>query len=61
MPDQRVVAVALLTQANLDALGPTLAHVWPVEEAPSFIELLRKIDEADLRLSKSTEEADLKD
>lgn len=34
VPDQRIVAVGLLTQANLNTLGPALSHVWPVEEAP---------------------------
>jgi hypothetical protein len=45
--DDRIVAVGLLTQANLDTLGPTFSHAWPVEEAPCFSELLRAIHEAD--------------
>jgi len=53
--EQRIVAVGLLTQRNLDVLGDGLKQCWPVEEAPNFSELLRAIDEADLRLqSKST-------
>jgi hypothetical protein len=47
---ERIVAVALLTQRDLSLLGPTFDRVWPVEEAPSFSELLRAIDEADARL-----------
>lgn len=45
--DERIVAVGLLTQRDLNLLGPTFERVWPVEEAPSFNELLRAIDEAD--------------
>jgi hypothetical protein len=46
----RIVAVALLTQRDLNLLGPTFERVWPVEDAPSFHELLRAIDEADRQL-----------
>jgi hypothetical protein len=48
---ERIVAVGLLTQRDLNLLGPTFERVWPVEEAPSFNELLRAIDEADRRLA----------
>jgi hypothetical protein len=48
--NERIVAVGLLTQRDLNLLGPTFDRVWPVEEAPSFNELLRAIDEADGRL-----------
>jgi hypothetical protein len=44
---ERIVAVGLLTQRDLSLLGPTFDRVWPVEETPSFNELLRAIDEAD--------------
>lgn len=50
MPQDRIVAVGLLTRHDLNVLGPTFDRVWPVEEAPSFSELLRAIDEADRRL-----------
>ncbi len=46
---ERIVAVGLLTQRDLNLLGPAFEHAWPVEEAPSFNELLRAIDEADRR------------
>jgi hypothetical protein len=49
MPE-RIVAVGLLTSRDLNLLGPTFDRVWPVEEAPSFNELLRAIDDADRRL-----------
>jgi hypothetical protein len=48
---ERIVAVGLLTQRDLNLLGPAFEHAWPVGEAPSFNELLRAIDEADRRLS----------
>jgi hypothetical protein len=47
---ERIVAVGLLTKHDLGLLGPTFDRAWPVEEAPSFNELLRAIDEADRRL-----------
>jgi hypothetical protein len=46
----RIVAVALLTQRDLNLLGPAFDRAWPVEETPSFSELLRAIDEADREL-----------
>ena len=50
---ERIVAVGLLTKQDLNMLGPTFDRAWPVEEAPSFNELLRAIDEADRRLEES--------
>ena len=52
MPQERVVAVGLLTQQNLDALGPTLSRVWPIDEAPCFSGLLEAIDHADRELHR---------
>ena len=49
---QRIVAVGLLTKQDLSLLGPTFDRVWPVEEAPSFNELLRAIDDADRKLQQ---------
>ena len=46
----RIVAIGLLTQRDLTLLGPAFDRVWPVEETPSFSELLRAIDEADREL-----------
>ena len=53
LPQDRIVAVGLLTRHDLNVLGPTFDRVWPVEEAPSFSELLRAIDEADRTLSQT--------
>lgn len=50
---ERIVAVGLLTKHDLGLLGPTFDRAWPVEETPSFNELLRAIDEADRRLEES--------
>ena len=50
---ERIVAVGLLTQGDLNLLGPTFDRIWPVEEAPSFSQLLRAIDEADHELQQS--------
>ena len=57
MPQERIVAVGLLTRRDLNLLGPTFDRVWPVEEAPSFSELLRAIDDADRRLTEGNEGA----
>jgi hypothetical protein len=51
---ERIVAIGLLTQRDLNQLGPTFERVWPVEEAPAFNELLRAIDEADRQLLEVT-------
>ena len=50
---ERIVAVGLLTKRDLSLLGPTFDRVWPVQETPSFSELIRAIDEADRKLRES--------
>jgi len=50
LPDH-IVAVGLLTQRDVNLLGPTFERLWPVEEAPDFEELLQAIDEAERDLS----------
>jgi hypothetical protein len=47
LPQDRIVAVGLLTEHDLSTLGPTFTRAWPVEEAPMFSQLLRAIDEVD--------------
>ena len=42
-----IVAVGLLTQRQLERIGPDLKHVWPIDETPCFSELLLAIDDAD--------------
>jgi hypothetical protein len=51
--NERIVAVGLLTQRELNLLGPTFERVWPVEDAASSIEeLLHAIDEAERELQE---------
>ena len=47
MPSERIVAVALLTRPELQALGAAFDRAWPVVEAPGLNGLLDAIDEAD--------------
>jgi hypothetical protein len=49
---ERIVAVALLTERDLGLLGPAFDRAWPVEEATSFEELLRAIDDSERRLKQ---------
>jgi len=52
LPEDRIVAVALLTESDLTVLGPTFTRAWPVEDAPVFGQLLREIDKADIELGR---------
>jgi hypothetical protein len=54
MPE-RIVAVGLLTQRELNLLGPMFERAWPVKEVPEFDDLLRAIDDADRRLEQEAE------
>ena len=56
MPSERIVAVGLLTQANLDLLGPTFKRAWPVQDTPCFSQLLKAIDEADRDLWRESDQ-----
>jgi hypothetical protein len=47
---ERIVAVGLLTQSDLDRLGSTFQRAYPVDETPCFPALLVAIDEADREL-----------
>ena len=42
-----IVAVGLLTQSDLDILGPAFKRAYPIDESPCFVQLLQAIDEAD--------------
>ena len=59
MTQDRIVAVGLLTRRDLSVLGPAFSRAWPVEEAPSFNELLRAIDEADQELVRKRNAGEL--
>ena len=54
MPQDRIVAVGLLTEFDLDRLGDTFSRLWPVDDVPCFEELLEAIDEADRQLRQET-------
>jgi hypothetical protein len=48
----RIVAIALLTERDLDLLGPAFDRAWPVEDTPTFEELVRAIDEGERKLQE---------
>ncbi len=47
MSSVRIIAVGLLTDADLKRLGPQFSRAYPVEGTPCFGELMHAIDEAD--------------
>ena len=52
MAEDRIVAVGLLTQREVELLGHGLSRLWPVDDSPCFSELLKAIDEAERRLKE---------
>jgi hypothetical protein len=52
LAEDRIVAVGLLTQREVELLGHGFSRLWPVDESPCFSELLKAIDEADRRLKE---------
>lgn len=46
---EKFVAVGLLTQRAVDALGSSLRRVFIIDEVPRFTELLKTLDEAEDR------------
>ena len=56
MSSERIVAVGLLTQHDLDVLGPTFTQAFPVDGTPRFRQLLHAIDQADRGRSKERKE-----
>ena len=47
MTSERILAVGLLSQADMDRLGKQFSWVWPVTETPCFNSLLDAIEQAD--------------
>ena len=47
MDKERIVAVGLLTQHDLNLLGHSFTLVWPVEDSRCFEGLIKAIDEAE--------------
>jgi hypothetical protein len=50
MAPDRIVAVGLLTQTDLNRLGEQFARAWPVQDTGCFESLIDAIDQADRRL-----------
>jgi hypothetical protein len=48
----RIVAVGLRTENDLDMLGDSFTRLWPVEDTPCFSQLLDAIDEADREIRR---------
>jgi hypothetical protein len=53
--NERIVAVGLLTQREVELLGHGFSRLWPVDETPCFTDLLEAIDEADRELQEHNE------
>jgi hypothetical protein len=50
LSNERIVAVGLLTERDVNLLGPTFQRLWPIESARDFTELLKAIDCAEQEL-----------
>ncbi len=61
MSKERIVAVGLLTQQDVNLLGHSFTRLWPVDDTPCFQGLLEAIDAADRELGRSREPADRAD
>ena len=55
--EERIVAVGLLTNQDLELLGNTFKRLWPIENAPAFTELLEAIDQADAELASRSKKS----
>lgn len=55
MEKERIVAVGLLTQHDLNLLGHSFTRLWPVDEAPCFEGLVKAIDEAEREAARTSE------
>jgi len=49
---ERIVAVGLLTQREVELLGHGFSRLWPVDNTPCFTELIDAIDEADRKFEE---------
>ena len=52
MAKERIVAVGLLTQREVELLGDGFSRLWPVDDTPCFTELIDAIDEADRKFEQ---------
>ena len=53
MAEERIVAIGLLTQREVELLGHGFSRLWPVDETPCFTELIKAIDDADRELEEA--------
>jgi hypothetical protein len=53
LAEERIVAVGLLTQRDVEVLGHGFSRLWPVDQTPCFTELVEAIDQADEELKRS--------
>ena len=51
MQEDRIIAIGLLTRANLEMLGNSLRHVIPLSNDDRFNDILKALDEAELSRS----------
>jgi hypothetical protein len=58
LDEERIVAVGLLTQRDLDVLGQGFRRLWPVDQTPCFGALLQAIDEAERELRRASKEVE---
>lgn len=49
---ERIVAIGLLTQREVELLGHGFSRLWQVDETPCFTELIDAIDKADEQLKR---------
>jgi hypothetical protein len=54
----RIIAIGLLTQRDVDVLGQGFSRLWPVDRTPCFTDLLQAIDDADRELQNSDMKAE---
>jgi len=57
MSTERIVAVGLLRQSDLDRLGNCFTRLWPVDETPCFSGLLQAIDEVDREFRRDRDQS----
>ena len=50
LAQERIVAVGLLTQREVELLGHGFSRLWPIDNTPCFTDLIEAIDQADEEL-----------
>jgi hypothetical protein len=56
MTEERVIAVGLLTERDVQVLGQGFNRLWPVDDTPCFSQIIQAIDEADRQLWRAKDE-----